>query len=85
LSSLINELVNTVAKYNVWLSACHLIICVLGAVGQSLQKEIPARSWHESVVLKDTMFIWGGRNSKKKDLDYNSRLDVFSVNMLSGE
>jgi hypothetical protein len=42
----------------------------------------PARAYHESVVLEDTMFVWGGRTEKHNC--YHSRLSIFGMNMLTG-
>jgi hypothetical protein len=51
------------------------------AKAQSVTQAPHARGWHESIVLKDTVFIWGGR---KRNGGYHSRLDLFGVNMATG-
>ena len=52
-------------------------------VAQLLQQTPPARLYHDSIVLKDTMFVWGGHTGNPGQ--HHSRLDMFSVNMLTGE
>ena len=39
--------------------------------------------YHESVVLKDRLYVWGGRTNTHGK--YHSRLNIFSVNMLTEE
>jgi hypothetical protein len=48
----------------------------------SQEERSPARAFHESILLNNKKFIWGGQN---ESLGLHSRLELFSVNMLTGE
>jgi hypothetical protein len=51
---------------------------------QSQLQSAPPRAFHESVVIRDKMFFWGGRQDHFGNM-YHSHLDVFCVNMLTGK
>ena len=51
-------------------------------VAQLLQRAPPARAFHDSVVLKDKLFVWGGETDTFGQ--YHSHLNLFSVDMQTG-
>ena len=52
-------------------------------VAKSPQQVPPAAAFHESVVMKDILFVWGGRTDTLGQ--YHSHLHLFSVSLLNAE
>ena len=56
---------------------------MMNCVVDQSQQHLPVRVYHESAVLKDMLFVWGGWTGSRGK--HHSRLNLYSVNMLTGQ